>query len=178
MQSMPILPQTLETRISALEKELERLEHVHNLDSAEVYATKTGQNLVRGVRVGTSAIWQYHYSLWIRGNTLTLNAEAQVGYIPNWCDYELRYYQQLPSIYTPAQLADHDNQSFIVITSGRVNGIDTAPAWGTPQAISNVVDLSPLDIQGTYGRLELWLDCSADGFGERSYFVLFDVTIE
>ncbi len=184
MRTVPILTDNIKDRITAIDKELQRLEHIHNLNTKEVYPVVTPTNDLNGVRVTSLKIWQFHTALWLRGSTLTFNAGVGVGFWPyapgNWCDYELRYYQQVPSIYTAAERANRTVQGFIVLASGRVDALTYDPGIGSEengQSIVEIVDLAALDIQGTYGRIEVWLQGSSDDFGERSYFYVDNVEV-
>jgi len=162
---------TVTDRIAAAEKELRRLESAHNLQQ-----TKTLTSSQPGVRVpslwatGGVLYWQFTHATTMVGNTLEFSANCIVGdgatSLGHWCDWEFRYYQQIPSIYSDAEKANRTTSAHVVLASGRVNG--TGGAGAVEQAVTATIDIQPY--HGTYGRFEVWLGGSSDTFGERSSF--------
>ncbi len=162
---------TLVDRLNALEREIERLERIHQLtESKSLGLSWVSVRVVSRAALGGGLYWQFTNATTMQGNELTFGAVCTVGEgvssLGQWCDWELRYYQQVPSIYSAAQKANRSASAHVVLASGRVNG--TGGAGAVEQTVSAVVDIS--SYKGTYGRFEIWLGSSSDNFQERSYF--------
>ena len=169
-------PQTLADKISAMEREVERLERIHQLASTKslglnwIFVRVISRSLLGG-----ELYQHFNNATLMQGNELTFEAVCIVGEgaysSGQWCDWELRYYQQIPNIYTDAEKTNRYTDAHVVLASGRVNG--TGAPGEVEQLVSATVDIS--SYKGTYGRFEVWLGGSSDVFQERSYFQIRDL---
>ena len=163
MRIQPILTDNIKSRIDKLESRIRRLEYPHRL---EVEVVPFYLQTVRVVNGGFFR--QLHYADIMRGSTVRMRAEYSVGFgdasiAGSYCDWELRYYQQIPNIYTEAQKTAGSN--YVLLDSGRVNII---LGNYTPQNV--VMEAAITDnLRGTYGRFEIWNNGSTAMFGGRSY---------
>jgi hypothetical protein len=176
VRTTPIVGKSLADRVDEAEKELQRLERLHN---SPTEITVAGP--IYGVRVpslfatGGSLYWQFNYASIVQGSILEFDAACVVGdgatSLGHWCDWELRYYQQLPNIYSDAEKANRTTSAHVVLASGRVNG--TGGAGSVYQSVTATIDTTAY--RGTYGRIEVWLGGSSDTFGERSTFYVNEI---
>lgn len=154
----------INTRIAQIDKEVTRLEHVHNLDE-----TERNLQIVNGWIVAVEVIRrQYHYAGIFRGSSAQVLADFYIGApdasVPGvYVDWEWRYRQQVPSIYTSAQKAAQSN--YVLLDSGRVNV--TVGAY-VPQHVEMLAPTTE-DLRGTYGRFEIWTITNGAylAYGER-----------
>lgn len=179
MRTDPILPTSINDRINVLANEVARLEGAHNFRAGELlWCGDTVRVASTSAIGGTGFYWQFHWATIMEGSSLTMDAYVTVGEgaasLGDWCDWQLRYYQQVPSIYSDAEKTNRASSAHVVLAYGRVNG--TGNAGEDPQDITTTVDIE--SYRGTYGRIEIWIGGSSDAFGERSYFTLnsFELT--
>jgi len=167
MRCQPILEDNLASRIDKLDARTKRLEYPHQLEVEVV------PFYVATVRVVNGRFFrQFHYADIMRGSTVKMQAEYSVGFgdasIPgSYCDWEFRYYQQAPRIYTDSQKSAGTN--YTLLDSGRVNII---LGNYSPQGIAMEAAITD-DIRGTYGRFEIWNNGSTATFGGRSYMNVY-----
>ena len=172
MQTNPILASNVSTDLINLEEQVTRLEQIHKLVDVEVIPF-VDLDTVRVTATYTSAYFrQFHYAEIIRGSAVRMQVEYAVGFgdasIPGqYAQWQFRYYQQIPNIYSAAQKAAGTN--YIVLDSGQVN-IALGNFYYQPVTMEAAVTDS---IRGTYGRLEIWNNASTVMYGGRSYMSIY-----
>jgi len=150
-----LLPDTLASRLQDLEARVSRVERSRSLASR----IQIPWFLSAQTTIGTTSFPMYWtFTNTLLGPSLSYDLVVTVEDLHEYCDYQIRYYQEAPRIYTDAQIAA---SSYVLLGSGRFNG----PI--TDQHSTVTVDVSSL--QGTYGRIDLcWQASSATG-GKKSY---------
>ena len=143
MRGYPILPSTLDNRLTVLENRIRRLGQPHDVaivKALEAFSLNIApDDRYDPLNVWTDQYWQYTISLY--GAYLTGKVYKNDTTVANQ-EYELRYYQQTPSV----------PSSYYVLDSGTIPLASTSPSFTLSIDISG---FSPT-ISGTAGYLQFW----------------------
>lgn len=150
-----LLPDTLASRLQDLEVRLSRVERSRSLASR----IQVPWFLSAQTTIGTTSFPMYWtFTNTLLGPSLSYDLVVTVQDIHEYCDYQIRYYQESPRIYTDAQIAA---ETYVLLGSGSFAG------GITDQHSTVTVDVSSL--QGTYGRVDFCLQASSSTGGHQSY---------